>query len=64
MPPPQRTPMRTRNPNKFCAYYNEVGHITTDCFELKDAIEDLIRRGRLRDYVVRPRNQPQQQLQQ
>ncbi|KAL5779183.1 hypothetical protein ACOSQ2_009920 [Xanthoceras sorbifolium] len=57
-------PMRARNPNKFCAYHNEVGHNTADCFELKDAIKDLIRRGRLRDYVVRPRNQPQQQPQQ
>ncbi|KAL5739271.1 hypothetical protein ACOSP7_028188 [Xanthoceras sorbifolium] len=56
-----RTHMRARNPNKFCAYHNGVGHNTTDCLELKDAIEDLIRRGRLRDYVVRPRNQPQQQ---
>ncbi|KAL5789536.1 hypothetical protein ACOSQ2_004424 [Xanthoceras sorbifolium] len=60
MPPPLRMPMRARNPNKFCTYHNEANHNTTDCFELKNAIEDLIRRGRLRDYVVRPRNQPQQ----
>ncbi|KAL5756735.1 hypothetical protein ACOSP7_021168 [Xanthoceras sorbifolium] len=52
--------MRARNPNKFCAYHNEAGHNTADCFELKDAIEDQIRRGHLRDYVVRPRKQPQQ----
>ncbi|KAL5766190.1 hypothetical protein ACOSP7_016807 [Xanthoceras sorbifolium] len=56
-------PMWARNPNKFYAYHNKAGHNTVDCFELKDAIEDLIRRGRLRDYVVRPRNQPQQQQQ-
>ncbi|KAL5775832.1 hypothetical protein ACOSP7_013389 [Xanthoceras sorbifolium] len=54
-----RTHIRARNPNKFCAYHNETGHNTIDCFELNDAIEDLIKRGRLRDYVVQPRNQQQ-----
>ncbi|KAL5775845.1 hypothetical protein ACOSP7_013402 [Xanthoceras sorbifolium] len=58
-----RTHTRTRSPNKFCPYHNKMGHNTADCFELKDAIEDLIRQGRFRDYVVRPRNQPQQQQQ-
>ncbi|KAL5846261.1 hypothetical protein ACOSQ3_009785 [Xanthoceras sorbifolium] len=53
-----RTPMRTRNPNNFCTYHNEVGHSTADCFKLKDAIENLIKRGRLKDYVMQPRNQP------
>ncbi|KAL5846260.1 hypothetical protein ACOSQ3_009784 [Xanthoceras sorbifolium] len=62
-PPLLRTPMQARNPNKFCTYHNEAGYHTANCFELKDAIEDLIRRGRLRDYVRRPRNQSQQQLQ-
>ncbi|KAL5736633.1 hypothetical protein ACOSQ2_031421 [Xanthoceras sorbifolium] len=52
-------PMRTQNPNKFCTYHNEAGHNIVDCFELKDVIKGLIRRGRLRDYIVRPRNQPQ-----
>ncbi|KAL5814841.1 hypothetical protein ACOSQ4_025482 [Xanthoceras sorbifolium] len=55
-----RMPVRTRNLNTFCAYHNELGHNTVDCFELKDAIEELIWRGRLGDYVVRPRNRPQQ----
>ncbi|KAL5753188.1 hypothetical protein ACOSQ2_023695 [Xanthoceras sorbifolium] len=56
-----KTPMRARNPNKLCAYHNEAGHNTADCFELKDAIKDMIRRGRLRDYVVQLINQSRQQ---
>ncbi|KAL5777023.1 hypothetical protein ACOSP7_009949 [Xanthoceras sorbifolium] len=52
-----RTPSRTRNMNKFCHYHNEAGHNTFECYKLMDAIEGLIRQGRLRDYVVRPRNQ-------
>ncbi|KAL5745962.1 hypothetical protein ACOSP7_027108 [Xanthoceras sorbifolium] len=51
-----RTPTRTSNLNKFCAYHNEGDHNTTECYELKDVIESLIRRGHLGDYVVRPRN--------
>ncbi|KAL5831565.1 hypothetical protein ACOSQ3_016975 [Xanthoceras sorbifolium] len=51
-----RTPTRTRNLNKFCAYDNKAGHNTSECYELKDAIKSLIRRGHLGDYVVRPRN--------
>ncbi|KAL5801036.1 hypothetical protein ACOSQ3_032668 [Xanthoceras sorbifolium] len=52
-----RMPTRTRNLNKFCHYHNEAGHNMSQCYELKDAIESQIRRGHLRDYMVRPRNQ-------
>ncbi|KAL5773736.1 hypothetical protein ACOSP7_013377 [Xanthoceras sorbifolium] len=51
-----RTPTRTCNLNKFCHYHNEAGHNMSECYELMDAIEGLIRRGRLGDYVVRLRN--------
>ncbi|KAL5760748.1 hypothetical protein ACOSQ2_019586 [Xanthoceras sorbifolium] len=52
-----RTSTRTCNLNKFCHYYNEVGHNTSECYEIRDTIEGLIRQGRLRDYVVRAKNQ-------
>ena len=61
-PNPIRTPIKFRNKEKYCAYHNEVGHDTSECWALRDAIEDLIKRGRLRDYVVRLTNQPPQQL--
>ncbi|KAL5767567.1 hypothetical protein ACOSQ2_014350 [Xanthoceras sorbifolium] len=54
-----RTPTRIRNMNKFCHYHNEAGHNTSECYELRDAIESLIRRGRLWNYVVRLRSQQQ-----
>ncbi|XP_052197197.1 uncharacterized protein LOC127804377 [Diospyros lotus] len=63
-PNPIKTPNKFRNWEKFCAYHNEVGHDTSECYALKDVIEELIRRGRLRDYVVRPANQPPQQTNQ
>ncbi|KAL5789675.1 hypothetical protein ACOSQ2_004563 [Xanthoceras sorbifolium] len=56
-----RTPMRTCNMNKFCHYHNEVGNNTSECYKLRNAIEGLIRRGRLGDYMVHPRNQQQSQ---
>ncbi|XP_052176712.1 uncharacterized protein LOC127791020 [Diospyros lotus] len=57
-----KTPNKYRTKSKFCAYHNEVGHTTSECWALKDAIEELIRRGRLRDYVVRPKDQQPKQL--
>ncbi|KAL5745365.1 hypothetical protein ACOSP7_026511 [Xanthoceras sorbifolium] len=57
-----RTPTRTRNINKFCHYHNEAGYNTSEYYELKETIERLIRRGRLGDYVVHPRNHQQPQL--
>ncbi|KAL5773489.1 hypothetical protein ACOSP7_013076 [Xanthoceras sorbifolium] len=56
-----RMPTRTRNLNKFCHYHNEAGHNTSECYELRDTIEGLIKRGHLGDYVVHPRNQQQPQ---
>ncbi|XP_052197206.1 uncharacterized protein LOC127804386 [Diospyros lotus] len=61
-PHPLKTPDKYRTKSKFCAYHNEVGHTTSECWALKDAIEELIRRGRLHDYVVRPRDQQPKQL--
>ncbi|XP_052181957.1 uncharacterized protein LOC127794749 [Diospyros lotus] len=55
-----RTPNKFRNKEKLCAYHNEAGHNTSECWALRDAIEDLIRRGRLKDYMIRPTNQPSQ----
>ena len=49
-----RTPNKFKNKEKFCAYHNEVGHNTSECWALRDAIEDLIQRGQLRDYVITP----------
>ncbi|XP_052203106.1 uncharacterized protein LOC127808575 [Diospyros lotus] len=55
-PNPLKTPDKYKTKRKLCAYHNEAGHTTSECWALKDAIEELIKRGRLRDYVVHPRD--------
>ena len=36
--------------DKFCLFHNANGHTTAMCFDLKDEIEFLIRRGKLTGY--------------
>ena len=47
-----KTPDKYRNKDKFCACHNKAWHDTSECWALKDAIEVLIKRGHLCDYVV------------
>lgn len=37
-------------PNKYYLFHCEIGHLTSKCYDLKDEIEDLIRRGCLQEY--------------
>ncbi|GAV86035.1 hypothetical protein CFOL_v3_29469, partial [Cephalotus follicularis] len=73
-----RTPAENRNVEKYCRYHRDHGHDTEECRQLKNQIEDLIRKGHLRKYVDRdapqgkrdqkreeaPRQQEEQQQQQ
>ena len=36
--------------SKYCQYHRSHGHLTEDCVHLKDAIETLIKGGRLAQY--------------
>ncbi|KAI8538532.1 hypothetical protein RHMOL_Rhmol09G0110800 [Rhododendron molle] len=40
-PLPQKLPA-SHNPNAYCAYHQNVGHLTDNCFRLRHAIQDLI----------------------
>ncbi|XP_058730435.1 uncharacterized protein LOC131602338 [Vicia villosa] len=39
--------------SKWCKYHKSYGHLTEDCVHLKDAIETLIKEGRLSKYTKR-----------
>ena len=39
-----------KHKDKFCLFHNVAGHITATCFDLKDEIEYLLRRGKLTGY--------------
>ncbi|GAV59273.1 hypothetical protein CFOL_v3_02804, partial [Cephalotus follicularis] len=48
-----RTPVENRNVEKYCQYHRDHGYDTEECRQLKNQIEDLIRKGHLRRYVDR-----------
>ena len=48
-PPPLKTVGKPKN--KYCEYHRDRGHSTNECIQLRDAIEKLIRQGRLRNYA-------------
>ncbi|GFZ12957.1 hypothetical protein Acr_23g0013420 [Actinidia rufa] len=47
-----KTDRQKRNRNKYCEFHWDHGHNTEDCFQLKEQIADLIKRGYLRKYVA------------
>ncbi|XP_056688741.1 uncharacterized protein [Spinacia oleracea] len=53
-PPPMQS--RERNVKKFCDFHNEHGHLTEDCRDLKDNIEDMVRKGYFSQYRARQGN--------
>ena len=42
-----------RNRNKYCHFYRDHGHDIDECFDLKQQIENLIRQGKLRNFLGR-----------
>ena len=41
------------NRNKYCHFHKNHGHDTDECFDLKQQIENLIRQGKLRNFLGR-----------
>ena len=52
-PRPMKASSSIRNRNKFCQFHRDHGHNTEECIQLRDAIEDLIKRGYLGRYIDR-----------
>lgn len=51
------TPEMRHNPrrcgsNEYCKYHSDPRHDTKDYWQLKNAIEDAIRHGRLKEYIA------------
>ncbi|XP_050281371.1 uncharacterized protein LOC126722256 [Quercus robur] len=42
-----------RNRNKYCRFHRDHGHDTDECFDLKQHIENLLRQGKLRNFLGR-----------
>ena len=42
-----------RNGNKYCRFHKDHGHDKNECFDLKQQIENLIRQGKLRNFLGR-----------
>ena len=40
-----------RNRNKYCRFHKDHGRETDECFDLKQQIENLIRQGKLRNFL-------------
>ncbi|GFZ10874.1 hypothetical protein Acr_22g0002720 [Actinidia rufa] len=47
-----KTDPQKRNRNKYYEFHRDHGHNTEDCFQLKEQIADLIKRGYLRKYIT------------
>ena len=50
-----------RNQNLYCTYHRDKGHTTEQCRVLKDHLEQLVKVGYLKEFMVDPRNQEARQ---
>ncbi|XP_059629570.1 uncharacterized protein LOC132272435 [Cornus florida] len=51
-PPKLKSDLTRRSRDKYCRFHRDHGHNTDDCFDLKNQIESLIRRGPLHKYAM------------
>ena len=50
-----------RNQNLYCTYHRDKGHTTEQCKVMKDHLEQLVRSGHVKEFVVEPRTQDTRQ---
>lgn len=50
-PDPIKLEKSKRDASKYCQFHREIGHDTSRCYALKNEIEDLIRKGYLKNFV-------------
>ena len=52
-PKPLHSSPNVRDKRKYCQFHKDHGHYTKDYRDLKEQIEELIRKGKLQKYVKR-----------
>ncbi|KAJ8420399.1 hypothetical protein Cgig2_013886 [Carnegiea gigantea] len=52
-PPPMTAPPRPQNARKYCEFHEQSGHTTTECRELKKALNELADRGQINQFLKR-----------
>ncbi|KAJ0967918.1 hypothetical protein J5N97_024835 [Dioscorea zingiberensis] len=50
-PEPARNTERQKNSKRYCQFHQSKGHDTEKCTHLMNAIEDVVRRGQLEQYI-------------
>ena len=50
-PRPLHSSPNVHDKKKYCRFHRDHGHYTEDCRDLKEQIEELIRKGKLQKYV-------------
>ncbi|GKC24752.1 hypothetical protein Tco_1026902 [Tanacetum coccineum] len=50
-PPPMVTPAEKRDPNKYCEFHADTGHITDEYMQLRKQIDEMIKSGKLSQFI-------------
>ncbi|GKD86735.1 hypothetical protein Tco_1357889 [Tanacetum coccineum] len=50
-PPPMITPAEKRDPNKYCEFHVDTGHSTNECMQLRMQINEMIKSGKLSQFI-------------
>ncbi|XP_021866285.2 uncharacterized protein [Spinacia oleracea] len=58
---PRKMHFKNRDGSKWCDFHDDYGHTTDECRDLKNNVEDLIRRGYFKQYRAQSRNQGDRQ---
>ncbi|GJV03738.1 reverse transcriptase domain-containing protein [Tanacetum coccineum] len=45
------TPVEKRDPNKYCEFHSDMGHSTDECMQLRKQIEEMIKSGKLSQFI-------------
>ncbi|XP_019442262.1 PREDICTED: uncharacterized protein LOC109346978 [Lupinus angustifolius] len=52
LPRPRPTKLGPQDRSKYCDYHSMFGHLTNDCSQLRDTIEDLIQASHLQRFIA------------